>query len=149
MRISDWSSDVCSSDLTIDVFGRFPVVSRPGFNFYPAFFYRVGRKVNVMEQVLDIPGQEIITKDNAMISTDGVVFFNVLDAAKAAYEVSDLYNAILNLVTTNLRTVMGSMDLDETLSKREEINARLLHVRSEEHTSELQSLMRNSYADSC
>ena len=113
---------------TIEHFGRFTTVAKPGFNFYPAFFYRVGRKVNVMEQVLDIPGQEIITKDNAMISTDGVVFFNVLDAAKAAYEVSDLYVAILNLVTTNLRTVMGSMDLDETLSKRDEINARLLHV---------------------
>ncbi|PWG01407.1 SPFH domain-containing protein [Sphingosinicella humi] len=113
---------------TIEYFGRFTTVARPGFNFYPAFFYRVGRKVNMMEQVLDIPGQEIITKDNAMVSTDGVVFFNVLDAAKAAYEVSDLYVAILNLVTTNLRTVMGSMDLDETLSKRDEINARLLHV---------------------
>ncbi|HEX8257680.1 MAG TPA: SPFH domain-containing protein [Allosphingosinicella sp.] len=113
---------------TIEYFGRFTTVARPGFNFYPAFFYRVGRKVNMMEQVLDIPGQEIITKDNAMISTDGVVFFQVLDAAKAAYEVSDLYNAILNLVTTNLRTVMGSMDLDETLSKRDEINARLLAV---------------------
>ena len=100
----------------------------PGFNFYPAFFYRVGRRVNMMEQVIDIPGQEIITKDNAMISTDGVVFFQVLDAPKAAYEVSDLYNALLNLVTTNLRTVMGSMDLDETLSKRDEINARLLNV---------------------
>jgi len=113
---------------TIEYFGRFTNVARPGFNFYPAFFYRVGRKINMMEQVLDIPGQEIITRDNAMISTDGVVFFQVLDAAKAAYEVSDLYNAILNLVTTNLRTVMGSMDLDETLSKRDEINARLLSV---------------------
>ena len=113
---------------TIEYFGRFTTVARPGFNFYPAFFYRVGRKINMMEQVLDIPGQEIITRDNAMISTDGVVFFQVLDAAKAAYEVSDLYNAILNLVTTNLRTVMGSMDLDETLSKRDEINARLLSV---------------------
>ncbi|NNC72207.1 MAG: SPFH/Band 7/PHB domain protein [Sphingomonadaceae bacterium] len=113
---------------TIEYFGRFTAVAQPGFNFYFPFFYRVGRKVNMMEQVLDIPGQEIITKDNAMISTDGVVFFSVLDAAKAAYEVSDLYVAILNLVTTNLRTVMGSMDLDETLSKRDEINARLLAV---------------------
>lgn len=113
---------------TIEYFGRFTTVARPGFNFYPAFLYRVGRKVNMMEQVLDIPGQEIITRDNAMIATDGVIFFQVLDAAKAAYEVSDLYNAILNLVTTNLRTVMGSMDLDETLSKRDEINARLLNV---------------------
>jgi regulator of protease activity HflC (stomatin/prohibitin superfamily) len=78
--------------------------------------------------VLDIPGQEIITKDNAMVAVDGVVFFQVLDAAKAAYEVSDLYLAILQLSTTNLRTVMGSMDLDETLSKRDEINARLLAV---------------------
>ncbi|MET0309526.1 MAG: SPFH domain-containing protein [Sphingomonas sp.] len=113
---------------TIEHFGRFTTVARPGFNFYPAFFYRVGRKVNMMEQVIDIPGQEIITKDNAMISTDGVVFFQVLDAAKAAYEVSDLYLALLQLTTTNLRTVMGSMDLDETLSKRDEINARLLNV---------------------
>lgn len=115
-------------EYTIEYFGRFTTIARPGFNFFPAFFYRVGRKVNMMEQVLDIPGQEIITKDNAMISTDGVVFFQVLDAPKAAYEVNDLYNAILNLVTTNLRTVMGSMDLDETLSKRDEINGRLLTV---------------------
>ena len=113
---------------TIEYFGRFTTTALPGLNFYPAFLYRVGRKINMMEQVLDIPGQEIITKDNAMISTDGVVFFQVLDAPKAAYEVNDLYNAILNLVTTNLRTVMGSMDLDETLSKRDEINARLLTV---------------------
>ncbi len=113
---------------TIEYFGRFTAVAAPGLNFYPAFFYRVGRKVNMMEQVIDIPGQEIITKDNAMISTDGVVFFQVLDAAKAAYEVSDLYVALLQLTTTNLRTVMGSMDLDETLSKRDEINARLLNV---------------------
>ena len=82
----------------------------------------------MMEQVVDIPGQEIITKDNAMVAVDGVVFFQVMDAAKAAYEVSDLYSALMALSITNLRTVMGSMDLDETLSKRDEINARLLAV---------------------
>jgi len=113
---------------TIEHFGRFVRVAQPGFNFVPPFFYRVGRRINMMEQVLDIPGQEIITRDNAMIAVDGVVFFQVLDAAKAAYEVSDLYAAIMALSTTNLRTVMGSMDLDETLSKRDEINARLLAV---------------------
>jgi regulator of protease activity HflC (stomatin/prohibitin superfamily) len=113
---------------TIEYFGRFTIVARPGFNFFPAFFYAVGRKVNMMEQVIDVPSQEIITRDNAMIAVDAVVFFQVLDAAKAAYEISDLYVAIMNLATTNLRTVMGSMDLDETLSKRDEINARLLHV---------------------
>jgi regulator of protease activity HflC (stomatin/prohibitin superfamily) len=113
---------------TIEHFGRFTRVAEPGFNFVTPFFYRVGRRINMMEQVLDIPGQEIITKDNAMVAVDGVVFFQVLDPAKAAYEVSDLYLAIMALSTTNLRTVMGSMDLDETLSKRDEINTRLLAV---------------------
>jgi regulator of protease activity HflC (stomatin/prohibitin superfamily) len=113
---------------TIERFGQFTQVAQPGFNLYPAFIYRVGRKINMMEQVIDVPSQEIITKDNAMVSVDGVVFFQVLDAAKAAYEVSNLSLALLQLSTTNLRTVMGSMDLDETLSKRDEINARLLSV---------------------
>jgi len=115
-------------EYTVERFGKYTNTLTPGLNIIVPIIDRIGRKMIMMEQVMDVPSQEVITKDNAMVTVDGVVFYQVMDAAKAAYEVSQLSWAILNLVMTNIRTVMGSMDLDELLSRRDDINARLLVV---------------------
>jgi regulator of protease activity HflC (stomatin/prohibitin superfamily) len=113
---------------TVERFGRYTRSLKPGLNLIVPFVDRVGSKMNMMETVLDVPSQEVITRDNATVTANGITYYQVMDAARAAYEVNRLENAILSLTMTNIRSVMGSMDLDELLSNRDEINERLLRV---------------------
>lgn len=116
---------------TVERFGRYTRTLDPGLNLIVPFIERVGSRMNVMEQVLDVPTQEVITRDNASVSADAVAFYQVLNPAQAAYQIANLENAVQNLTMTNIRSVMGSMDLDELLSNREVINERLLRVVDE------------------
>ncbi|HHU93978.1 MAG TPA: SPFH/Band 7/PHB domain protein [Alcaligenaceae bacterium] len=111
---------------TVERFGRYTRTLEPGLGLIIPFMDRVGRKLSVMESVLDVPSQTVISKDNAAVTADGVVFFRIIDAPKAAYQVDNLTHAVINLTTTNLRSVLGSMELDHMLSNREQINERLL-----------------------
>lgn len=113
---------------TVERFGRYTRTLRPGLNLIVPLVERVGARLNVMEQVLDVASQEVITRDNAMVKVDGVVFYQILNAARAAYEVDNLEEAIRNLTMTNIRSVMGAMDLDEVFSNRDRINSQLLQV---------------------
>mgnify|MGYP001811886369 CR=1 FL=1 len=116
---------------TVERFGRYTRTLNPGLNLIIPFIDRIGARMNMMEQVLDVPTQEVITKDNASVAADAVAFYQVLNAPEAAYQVNDLQTALLNLTMTNIRSVMGSMDLDELLSNRDAINDRLLRVVDE------------------
>ncbi len=116
------------SEYTVERFGKYTKTLKPGLNFIVPFVDHISSKINMREQVLDIEKQSVISKDNAVVQTDGVVFHQIVDAAKSTYEVNDLRNAMRNLCLTNIRTVLGAMSLDEMLSNREEINTRLLHV---------------------
>ena len=119
------------SAFTVERFGRFTRALSPGLAVIVPFIDRVGARINVMENVLEVPEQDVITQDNAMVAVDGVVFFQVMEPASAAYEVNDLHRAIENLAMTNIRTVMGSMALDELLSQRDRINQTILGVVDE------------------
>ncbi len=120
---------------TVERFGRFTRSLEPGLRFIVPIADSIGRKINVMEQVIDIPAQDVITRDNAQVQVDGVVYIVVGDASKAAYEVSDLHRAIVNLTMTSIRSVLGEMDLDEALSNRDRINTKLLTIIDEASSS--------------